>query len=227
MRRNARYTTGDCAFLTRPGRGTSAVEGMVEALEWAESGYLVNGPSTPLRPWVIVRGLLRSALTAAVMVAIYYVVPLEGRSPAFLFLELGIALTLLTVVIAWQVRAIIESEHPGIRASYALASSTPMFLLVFSAAYVILSLANSEAFSEPLSRSDSIYFTVTVFSTVGFGDITPVSESARLVVVGQMILDLVVLGLGVRLILSAVQRGRAAHAAAAVGSGEGGDSATG
>ena len=199
---------------------------MVEALEWAESGYLVNGPSTPLRPWVIVRGLLRSALTAAVMVAIYYVVPLEGRSPAFLFLELGIALTLLTVVIAWQVRAIIESEHPGIRASYALASSTPMFLLVFSAAYVILSLANSEAFSEPLSRSDSIYFTVTVFSTVGFGDITPVSESARLVVVGQMILDLVVLGLGVRLILSAVQRGRAAHAAA-VGSGEGGDSATG
>jgi voltage-gated potassium channel len=200
---------------------------MVEALEWAESGYLVNGPSTPLRPWVIVRGLLRSALTAAVMVAIYYVVPLEGRSPAFLFLELGIALTLLTVVIAWQVRAIIESEHPGIRASYALASSTPMFLLVFSAAYVILSLANSEAFSEPLSRSDSIYFTVTVFSTVGFGDITPVSESARLVVVGQMILDLVVLGLGVRLILSAVQRGRAAHAAAAVGSGEGGDSATG
>ncbi len=200
---------------------------MVEALEWAESGYLVNGPSTPLRPWVIVRGLLRSALTAAVMVAIYYVVPLEGRSPAFLFLELGIALTLLTVVIAWQVRAIIGSEHPGIRASYALASSTPMFLLVFSAAYVILSLNDSEAFSEPLSRSDSIYFTVTVFSTVGFGDITPVAEAARLVVVGQMILDLVVLGLGVRLILSAVQRGRAAHAAAAVGSGEGGDSATG
>ena len=200
---------------------------MVEALEWAESGYLVNGPSTPLRPWVIVRGLLRSALTAAVMVAIYYVIPLEGRSPAFLFFELGIALTLMTVVIAWQVRAIIASEHPGIRASYALASSTPMFLLVFSAAYVILSLNDSEAFSEPLSRSDSIYFTVTVFSTVGFGDITPVSESARLVVVGQMILDLVVLGLGVRLILSAVQRGRAAHAAAAVGSGEGGDSATG
>jgi len=225
--RTARYTTGDCTFLTRSGRGTSAVEGMVEALEWAESGYLVNGPSTPLRPWVIVRGLLRSAFTAAAMVAIYYIVPLEGRSPAFLYLELGIALALMTVVIAWQVRAIIASEHPGIRASYALASSTPTFLLLFSAAYVILSLNDSRAFSEPLSRSDSIYFTVTVFSTVGFGDITPVTEPARLVVVGQMILDLVVIGLGVRLILSAVQRGRAAHAAAAVGSGEGGDSAAG
>jgi len=194
---------------------------------WAESGYLVNGPSTPLRPWVIVRGLLRSLFTAGSVLAIYYVVPLEGRSPAFLYLELGVALALLTVVIAWQVRSIIGSEHPGIRASYALASSTPMFLLLFAAAYVILSLNNSEAFSEPLSRSDSIYFTVTVFSTVGFGDITPVTEPARLVVVGQMILDLVVLGLGVRLILSAVQRGRERHAAAAVGSGEGGGSAAG
>jgi len=200
---------------------------MVEGLVWAESGYLVNGPSTPLRPWVIVRGLLRSLFTAGSVLAIYYVVPLEGRSPAFLYLELGVALALLTVVIAWQVRSIIGSEHPGIRASYALASSTPMFLLLFAAAYVILSLNNSEAFSEPLSRSDSIYFTVTVFSTVGFGDITPVTEPARLVVVGQMILDLVVLGLGVRLILSAVQRGRERHAAAAVGSGEGGGSAAG
>jgi hypothetical protein len=200
---------------------------MVEALEWAESGYLVNGPSASVRPWVIVRGLLRSALTAAATVAVYYLVPLEGRSPAFLFLELGIALALLTVVVAWQVRAIIGAEHPGIRASYALASSTPMFLLLFSAAYVILSLNDPEAFSEPLSRSDSIYFTVTVFSTVGFGDITPVAQAARLVVVAQMILDLMVLGLGVRLILSAVQRGRERHAAAAVGSGEGGGSAAG
>jgi len=199
---------------------------MVESLDRAESGYLVNG-RTPVRPWVIVRGLLRSAFTAAAMLAIYYVVPLEGRSPAFLYLELGIALTLLTVVIAWQVRSIIGSEHPVIRASYALASSTPSFLLLFAAAYVVLSLNDSEAFSEPLSRSDSIYFTVTVFSTVGFGDITPVTEPARLVVVAQMILDLVVVGLGVRLIISAVQRGRAAHAAAAVGSGEGGDSTAG
>jgi hypothetical protein len=200
---------------------------MVEAVEQAEPGHLVNGPSASVRPIVIVRGLLRSAFTAAATVAVYYLVPLEGRSPVFLFFELGIALALLTALIAWQVRAIIGSKHPGIRASYALASTTPMFLLLFSAAYVILSLNDSQAFSEPLSRSDSIYFTVTVFSTVGFGDIVPVGEAARLVVVGQMILDLVVVGLGVRLILSAVQRGRARHAAAAVGSGEGGDSASG
>ena len=49
---------------------------------------------------------------------------------------------------------------------------------------------------EDLSRTDALYFTVTVFSTVGFGDISPTSESARLVVSGQMILDLFILGFG-------------------------------
>ena len=37
-------------------------------------------------------------------------------------------------------------------------------------------------FSEPLTRTGALYFTVTVFSTVGFGDITAKTEAARLVV---------------------------------------------
>jgi voltage-gated potassium channel len=60
----------------------------------------------------------------------------------------------------------------------------------------------------PLTRTDALYFTVTVFSTVGFGDITAKTETARLVVTGQMIADLVFLGLGLRIIVGAVGRGR-------------------
>jgi voltage-gated potassium channel len=56
-----------------------------------------------------------------------------------------------------------------------------------------------------------LYFTVTVFSTVGFGDIFPASEAARLLVTAQMILNLIVLGLGVRLIVGAAQRAREAN----------------
>jgi voltage-gated potassium channel len=48
---------------------------------------------------------------------------------------------------------------------------------------------------------------VTVFATVGFGDITATSQPARLIVTAQMILDLI-LGLGIRVFLGAVQRGR-------------------
>jgi voltage-gated potassium channel len=58
-----------------------------------------------------------------------------------------------------------------------------------------------------LSRSSALYFTVTVFSTVGFGDITPKTDAARLVVTVQMLADLAVLAIVIRLIFGAVTRG--------------------
>ena len=59
-----------------------------------------------------------------------------------------------------------------------------------------------------LTHTDGLYFTVTVFSTVGFGDITAKTQAARLVVIGQMIADLVILGLAVKVIVGAVSRRR-------------------
>jgi len=49
---------------------------------------------------------------------------------------------------------------------------------------------------------------VTVFSTVGFGDITAKSEAARVVLIVQMLGDLALLGAGARVLLGAVSRGR-------------------
>ena len=42
-------------------------------------------------------------------------------------------------------------------------------------------------FTQPLTRTDALYFTVTVFSTVGFGDISPKLEAARVVLIAQML----------------------------------------
>jgi voltage-gated potassium channel len=53
-----------------------------------------------------------------------------------------------------------------------------------------------------------LYFTVTVFATVGFGDITAKTEAARLLVTGQMIIDLIIIGIGAKIILGAVQQSR-------------------
>ena len=50
-------------------------------------------------------------------------------------------------------------------------------------------------------------FALTVLATVGFGDITARTEAARLLVAGQMIIDLIILGLGARVVLGAVTRG--------------------
>ncbi len=161
------------------------------------------------RWWLLVRGLLRAAATSAVLVGLYYVLPLDRRSDAYLALELAIGLALFVAMIGWQVRAILRSANPAIRAIQSLASTAPLFLLLFASTYFIMSLDDADTFSEPLTRSDALYFTVTVFSTVGFGDISPREETARLIVAAQMLLDLVVLGLGIQVILGATKRGRA------------------
>ncbi len=67
---------------------------------------------------------------------------------------------------------------------------------------------SAASFTEPMTRTDALYFTVTVFTTVGFGDISPKSETARVVLMVQMFADLALLGTGVRVLFGAVQRGR-------------------
>jgi voltage-gated potassium channel len=160
--------------------------------------------------WLVSAAALRGALAASVLVALYYLLPLDlGDSDASTFVKLAFGAVVFLGLMTWQLRAITQSDNPGLRALEALGLAVPLFLLVFASVYYLMSSADASNFTAPLSRTDALYFTVTIFSTVGFGDITAQAESARLVVAAQMMLDLIVLGLGVRIILEAVQRGRA------------------
>lgn len=84
----------------------------------SEGGQMASAEDlTPGRRWwLIVRGLLRAAVTAAALVALYYVLPLDRRSDASVVLELVIGIGLLVATIAWQVRAILRADYPAIRA---------------------------------------------------------------------------------------------------------------
>jgi Ion channel len=156
----------------------------------------------------IVRAVLRAVGSTAALVAIYYLLPLDRSSTWVAVTMLVIGLAVLIALVVLQVRWILRSRFPGLRGVEALATSIPLFLLLFAGAYVVLAAISAGNFSEPLTRSDALYFTVTVFSTVGFGDITAKTEAARLVVTGQMIVDLVAVGLAVKVIVGAVKRGR-------------------
>ncbi len=158
---------------------------------------------------LIVISLLRSLLTAAVLVALYYIAPVDGEWGLSSWLRVVVGSIVFIAVVVWEIRRIIRSEFPGIRAIEALAATVPLFLVLFASTYFTMSTLGTGNFSqEDLSRTDALYFTVTVFSTVGFGDISPTSGSARLVVSGQMILDLFILGFGVNAIVSAAKIGR-------------------
>jgi Ion channel len=160
------------------------------------------------QPWMIARGLLRALATTVALVALYYLLPLDHSTRWLAITILVIGLVALIGLIAFQVRTIIVSPFPGLRAVEALATSIPLFLLLFASTYVVMGAIAANSFNQPMTRTDALYFTVTVFATVGFGDITAKTETARLLVTGQMIVDLIILGIGARVILGAVQRGR-------------------
>ena len=109
---------------------------------------MTSAESIPTEKWPIVRGLLLGAVTAAVMVALYYLLPLGRRSDGFAVFELVIGLLLLAVVIAWQLRAIIRSDYPVVRAAQVLTVTTPLFLLLFAAQYFVTSQDDPSAFTE-------------------------------------------------------------------------------
>ena len=82
-----------------------------------------------------------------------------------------------------------------------------MFLVVFAAVYLSFGPSSGTQFSEPLDHTGALYLAITVLSTVGFGDITPESDLARIVVSIQMLLDLLVIGVVFRLIATAAKSG--------------------
>ena len=156
-------------------------------------------------------GVLRSLASAIVLIALYYLLPLDHLASVPLAVILAAGLVILLAVADWQLRLVVEGQVPGVRAGEALATTVPLFVLLFASAYYVIARASPASFSHPLTRTDALYFTVTTFSTVGYGDITPVSQTARLVVTAQMILDLLALGLGIRVFIGAVQLARQAH----------------
>jgi len=156
----------------------------------------------------ILLAALRALLSIAVVVTVYYYLPLDRTATWAAIAVLIAGLAVFAALIAYHVRAIARSPLPGVRAVEALAVSIPLFIVLFASTYFVMNRLNAASFGVPLNRTDALYFTVTVFSTVGFGDISAKTQAARLVVTGQMITDLVFVGVGIRLIVGAVGRGQ-------------------
>jgi voltage-gated potassium channel len=156
----------------------------------------------------VVATLLRALGSTVGLVAIYYLLPLDRTSIPVAIGMLAVGLLALGGLVAFQVWSIIRATFPALRAVGALATSVPLFLLLFAGTYYVMGGISEANFSEPLTRTDALYFTVTVFATVGFGDIVATTEGARVVVMGQMVAGIVIIGLGARIIVDAVKRGQ-------------------
>lgn len=154
--------------------------------------------------WAVLRGVL----STAVLVVLYYVLPLDKPWNSDTAVRVLIGLLVFAGITVWQVRIIADSRYPGVKAFEALGLIVPFYLLLFASTYFVMERASAASFTQPLTRTDALYFSVSVFSTVGFGDIAPKSEVARVLLTVQMLGDLAFLGAGARVLLGAVRRGQ-------------------
>ena len=141
----------------------------------------------------------------ALLVVAYYQAPLDRALTFASGVVFVGALLLAALAVVVEVRGILASARPLLRAIRVIALGLPLLLVLFAATYITVDGQQANAFTERLSRTDGLYFTVTTFATVGYGDISPQTELARVLVTVQMLVGLVAVGVIAKVVLGAVR----------------------
>ena len=74
--------------------------------------------------------MLRSLAATIVLVALYYLLPLDHLAGVPLAVIVLVGLLALLAGAAWQLRQVIDARYPAVRAAEALATTVPLFLLL-------------------------------------------------------------------------------------------------
>lgn len=130
---------------------------------------------------------------------VYVLIPIESRNYAVAAgLGAGAGIVAILVVFARQMSRVARSERPVLAAVEALCLVFGLFLTLFAMIYVSMSESNPQSFTQEIDKVGGLYFTTTILATVGFGDISAVTDAARIMVMVQMVLGMVLIGTAVK-----------------------------
>lgn len=136
----------------------------------------------------------------------YALMPTRATSTLWALVPLTcVCLLVFAVVFVKRFSRIQTARYPVMAALQTLIFSLLIFMVLFAAIAVQLGAHSSDAYSETLNKVDGFYFSVTTLATVGYGDITPVSTTARVITTIQMLGNLVLLGVALRLVSQVVE----------------------
>lgn len=111
------------------------------------------------------------------------------------------AVAIIGPVTARRVSSVRRSDTPFIHAAQAVVLLLTLLILGFATTYRVLAAFPGQLV-EVNTKIDAVYFTVSTLSTVGFGDAHAVGQVARLVVTIQILIDLAVLAVAIKLLAS-------------------------
>jgi len=144
--------------------------------------------------------ILRCVIVGTVAILGYAFLPLQGEH-TWLGVAGGVALIAAAIPVMLHVlRRVNDADRPIVDALAFLGALGVLAIVIPASVYVVTVELSPGSFAELETKIDGIYFTVTVLSTVGFGDIVPVSQGARLMTTAHILLSIIVLGSMVRLV---------------------------
>jgi len=156
------------------------------------------------------REVVKSTLTilgfTVVAIALFFTIPFDGMdNNSYAVARLTVGLVVLLLVIVLFLRRILTAPVPQLKAMEALVIVLVKFICLFSGTYLALSHFEPGAFTENLTHTSALYFTIVTFGTVGYGDLAAHSDFARMLVSAQIIIDFIFIAALVRVFVSVAQ----------------------
>ena len=154
---------------------------------------------------------LRMLVSIVGVLLAYYAAPLEWSDDrlGFAVAQTLLGVALLSWVLVGQARGQLSGEKE-VRLPF-LATVMALVLAVFALGYFALETAQPGQLDGLRTRTDALYFTMSVLTTVGFGDIHAAGQIARGLATLQMAFDLVFVAAGGSLLASTIRSSREAR----------------
>lgn len=152
------------------------------------------------RPW-----LSRLVLPVAILV-VYFLAPVAS-SDAPIGVLAGVVTSLLGLAaVAWVTVEEVKRAEKRLQLAH-LALALELALTSFASVYYLVARNTLDQFTSLSTRLDALYLSMTTVSTVGFGDVAPTGQLARLLVTLQMAFNLAFMAALVGLIQSRLRTG--------------------
>ncbi len=123
----------------------------------------------------------------ALTVLAYFLVPLGSEDA-----RIGPRIVATVALFAVLVWAIVRQMRTDPEAVGILAILLVLVVVGFALTFYGVEQADPGQFTELHTRTDALYFTVTMMATVGFGDVHPVGQTARALVTLAIAFDVIV-----------------------------------
>lgn len=151
--------------------------------------------------------VLAGLAAVTLILGLYAMIPAPTAEDSPLMIVVSMVLIAIIYLAAgiWALFRINGSQRPLRTGVIALSVMVTAMVVTFALAYLSLSANNPDSFTVRLDKISALYFTMTVLSTTGFGDITASTHAAMIAVMIQMVVGLTLLTAIARVLVAATR----------------------